>query len=56
MYIGGGRILESQVKKYRPCIGRTISFSILSFMLFFVTIAGIFPSVEVEDKTLHFSL
>ena len=39
MYIGGGRILENQVKKYRPCIGRTISLSILSFMLFFVTIS-----------------
>ena len=40
--------------KYRPCIGRTISLSILSFMLFFVTIAGILPSVEVEDKNIVF--
>lgn len=54
MYIGGGRILENQVKKYRPCIGRTISFSILSFMLFFLTIAGIFPSVEGEEKNIVF--
>lgn len=54
MYIGGGRILENQVKKYRPCIVRTISFSILSFMLFFVTIAGILPSVEGKDKNIVF--
>ena len=40
--------------KYRPCIGRTISLSILSFMLFFVTIAGILPSVETEDKNIVF--
>ena len=40
--------------KYRPCIGRTISLSILSFMLFFVTIAGIFPSVEREYKNIVF--
>ena len=54
MYIGGGRILERKDIKYRPCIGRTISLSILSFMLFFVTIAGILPSVEVEDKNIVF--
>ena len=49
-----GRILKNQVKKYRPCIGRTISFSLLSFMLFFLTIAGILPSVEDEDKNIVF--
>ena len=41
--------------KYRPCIGRTISFSILTFMLFFISIAGIFPSVENGEKIIAFS-
>ena len=54
MYIGGEKILKREVIKYRPCSGRTISLSILSFMLFFVTIAGILPSVEVEDKNIVF--
>jgi hypothetical protein len=54
MYIGGERILKREVLKYRPCIGRTISLSILSFMLFFVTIAGILPSAEGEDKNIVF--
>jgi len=54
MYIGGGRILKSKVNKYRPCIGRTISFSILSFMLFFLIILGILPSVEGEEKNIVF--
>ena len=54
MYIGGERILENQVKKYRPCIGRTISFSILSFMLFFLIIVGILPSAEGEEKNIVF--
>ena len=54
MYIGGGRILENQVKKYRPCIGRTISLSILSFMLFFLVIGGVLPSVEDEEKNIVF--
>ena len=54
MYFGEERILKNQGKKYKPCIGRTISFSILSFMLFFVTIAGILPSVEDEDKNIVF--
>lgn len=48
--------MENQVKKYRPCNGRTISLSILSFMLFFVTIAGILPSVEGEGKNIVFFL
>ena len=52
MYIGGGRILENQVKKYMPCIGRAISFSTLSFMLFFVTIGGILPSSEGKEKII----
>ena len=46
--------MKSKVNKYRPCIGRTISFSILSFMLFFITTIGIFPSVEGEDKNIAF--
>lgn len=46
--------MKSKVNKYRPCIGRTISFSILSFMLFFSTIVGIFPSVEGEEKNIVF--
>ena len=46
--------MKNQVKKYRPCNGRTISLSISSFMLFLVTITGIFPSVEVEDKNIVF--
>ena len=54
MYTGEVRILENQVKKYRPCNGRTISFSILSFMLFFVTTSGILPSVEGEEKNIVF--
>ena len=47
-------MLKSKVNKYRPCNGRTVPFSILSFMLFFVTIAGILPSVEDEDKNIVF--
>ena len=54
MYIGGGRIVENKVKKYRPCICRSVSFSILSFMLFFSTIVGILPSVKGE-KTIVFA-
>ena len=54
MYIGGERILKRKDIKYRPCIGRTISFSSLSFMLFFLTIVGIFPSVEGEEKNIVF--
>ena len=46
--------MKSKVNKYRPCIGRTISFSSLSFMLFFLTIVGIFPSVEGEEKNIVF--
>jgi hypothetical protein len=52
MYIGGERILKREVKKYRSCMGRTISLSVLSFMLFFVSIAGILPSVEGEGKNI----
>ena len=54
MYIGRGIILKTQVKKYRPCISRTVSFSILSFMLFLITIVGIFPNVEGEEKNIVF--
>ena len=54
MYIGGGRILKREVMKFRPCIGRTISLCILSFMLFFLTITSILPSVEGEEKKLVF--
>ena len=46
--------MENQVKKYRPCIGRTISFSILSFMLFFLMIVRILTSVEGEEKNIVF--
>ena len=46
--------MKSKVNKYRPCIGRTISLSILSFMLLFVTIAGILPSVEGKGKNIVF--
>lgn len=56
MYIGGERILKSELVKYRPCNGRTISFSILSFMLFFVTIEGILPNAEDEEKNIVFFL
>ena len=44
--------MENQVKKYMPCIGRAISFSTLSFMLFFVTIVGILPSSEGKEKNI----
>ena len=54
MYIGGGRILENQVKKHMPCIGRAISFSTLSFMLLFLTIVGILPSAEGKEKNIVF--
>ena len=54
MYFGGVRILKSKVNKYRPCIGRTVSFSGLSFMLFFVTIVGIFPNVKGEKIIVFF--
>ena len=43
-------MLKRKDIKYSPCIGRTISLFILSFMLFFVTIVGILPSVEGKDK------
>lgn len=56
MYIGGVKILKNKVNKYRPCNGRTVSFSILSFMLFFVAIAGILPSVKSEEKNIVFFL
>ena len=46
--------MKSKVNKYRPCIGRTISFSSLSFMLLFLTIVGIFPSVKGEEKNIVF--
>ena len=46
--------MENQVKKYMPCIGRAISFSSLSFMLFFLIIVGILPSVEGKDKNIVF--
>ena len=42
--------------KYRPCNGRTISFSILTFMLFFITTMGIFPTVEGKEKNIVFFL
>ena len=42
--------------KYRPCNGRTISFSILTFMLFFITTMGIFPSAEGKEKNIVFFL
>ena len=38
--------------KYRPCIGRTLSFSVLTFMLFFITIIGILPNVEGKEKNI----
>ena len=47
-------MLKRKDIKYSPCIGRTISLSILSFMLFFVTIAGVLPSVEGKDKNIVF--
>ena len=42
--------------KYRPCIGRTISFSSLTFMLFFITTIGILPNVEGKEKNIAFFL
>lgn len=42
--------------KYRPCIGRTISFSVLTFMLFFITTIGILPNVEGKEKNIVFFL
>ena len=42
--------------KYRPCIGRTISFSVLTFMLFFITTIGILPNVEGKEKNIAFFL
>ena len=46
MFIGEGRIMKRKNYKYRPCIGRSVSFSIMSFMLFFISIVGILPNVE----------
>ena len=54
MYIGGEKILKSKVMKFRPCNGRSISFSVLTFMLFFITTLGILPNVEGEDKKIAF--
>ena len=48
--------MKIEVKKYRPCNGRTVSFSILSFMLFFVTVAGILPSAKDEENNIVFFL
>lgn len=56
MYIGGVQILKSDVKKYRPCNGRAVSFAVLTFMLLFVTIAGILPNVDEEEKKIVFLL
>lgn len=56
MYIGGGRALKNKVVKYRPCLGRTVSFSVLSFMLFFITIVGILPSADDGERNIAFSL
>ena len=46
--------MRSKVNKCRPCNGRTLSFSILSFMLFFVAIAGILPNVDTSEKNIVF--
>lgn len=56
MYIGGERIMKRKDMKYRPCIGRTISFSVLTFMLFFITTIGILPNVEGKEKNIAFFL
>ena len=47
-------MLKSKVMKFRPCNGRSISFSGLTFMLFFITTIGILPNVEGEDKNIDF--
>ena len=46
--------MKSKVMKFRPCNGRSISFSGLTFMLFFITTIGILPNVECEDKNIAF--
>ena len=42
--------MKGKVNKYRPCNCRTVSFSILSAVLFFVSIAGILPGVAAGEK------
>lgn len=42
--------------KYRPCNGRTISFSIWTFMLFFLTTIGIFTIVEGKDIAFYLTI
>ena len=44
--------MKNKIMKYRPCNGRSISFSILSFMLFFLATFGILPSVEEKNIAL----
>lgn len=56
MCIGGVRILKNEIMKYRPCNSRAMSFSVLSFMLFVLTIVGILPSVKSEEKIIVFCL
>ena len=46
--------MKSKVMKFRPCNGRSISFSVLTFMLFFITTIGILPNVEGEEKNIVF--
>lgn len=48
--------MKRKVNKYRPCNVRTISFSIISFMLFFVSMVGVFPSVEEKSVALYFAI
>ena len=46
--------MKSKVMKFRPCNGRSISFSVLTFMLFFISTIGILPNVEGEEKNIVF--
>ena len=52
MYIGGKKVLKNKIMKYRPCNGRTISFSVSTFMLFFLSTIGILPNVEEKNIVL----
>ena len=44
--------MKNKNMKYRPCNCRSISFSISSFMLFFLVTFGILPSIEEKNIAL----
>ena len=44
--------MKNKIMKYRPCNGRTIPFSVSSFILFFLSTIGIGILPNVEEKNI----